>query len=1073
MTGSLKIITKKSCKSFFLEIVTLSVLIQFFSTRMYAQEVVIKSISTNNNGNSEVLKKVMFFDQDGFLWYNTFNGFVKYTGSEDIFYSMKNAEFAIKDVYQANDIYLSSKNIMWIATEEGLFWMDFKTGKTNWYTQFVPEIGNNLDFMSIKEDSRGNMLFSTQSNIIYTYSNSNQFIQSLINDNKEVWQYYEPFYNTGFTLDEELPDTTWVVHDNQRVYTIKPEYDSELVCLEGDLIWYFNPNSSMLMTDNGEVFPENQSGYFTIGNEQGFFEYIPKIKKQLIQVPFNQSDLYMTMEGSSQSGNKLLVGVNLNVLNFYSVIFKDGAYELKILKEVPFASRIRDCVKDKYNNLWINAGEIYTISLKENLFEKFLAKENSENSEDVSISCRGLIEDSEGNIIIYTYNGLFLLKKGGSRFERLELRNEVTNQTLPLVEVYNIKKQNDSIVWGFGYSNRIFKMDVKNKKYASIDIPKEVLQTQMFISDALITENNKMLLSGSFGLLEFDLNSERFAPSKIILAGQEATDRTVYVLYAARNKDIWIGMGNHSGLYRWDHETGIVDHFTNGSDSPIKLMDNNIRCIIEDDDGFLWVGTEKGIQKINLQTQETKTYGVQEGIHNTNITGLLDDGMNIWFGTFNGLGKLNKDTGIIIDYYEKDGLTHNEFNIRSTHKSEDGLFYFGGLNGLVRFNPKDFQSVPQNNQIFLTSYELYAKDSRRNEVYSLNLNDLTEFEIPYYHNYISLNFAINNLADSGTNSFQYKIVEINDTWINLSHYNKIQLSGLSPGGYTLLVKGISGKGQGTNVLKYNIHIRQIFYKQWWFLSIVLGVACLLVYLWTNRERRLLKFKLAQKAQIALLEARALRSLMNPHFIFNAVNSMQSVLFLKTEEEANKFFSSFARLLRITVDMSNLDSILLEDELNYLESYIKFEGMRFDGGIKVVFNIEEDLPSDQIRIPSMLFQPLVENAILHGLSKKEKDRKIEIAIKKVQNLDILHATVQDNGIGRVKATVLSNRKKEHVSKATLIMNDRINVFNKLNSNKMSMAILDLSDKKGQPTGTRVVLTIPFKWNKGITGQQLTG
>ena len=174
-----------------------------------------------------------------------------------------------------------------------------------------------------------------------------------------------------------------------------------------------------------------------------------------------------------------------------------------------------------------------------------------------------------------------------------------------------------------------------------------------------------------------------------------------------------------------------------------------------------------------------------------------------------------------------------------------------------------------------------------------------------------------------------------------------------------------------------------------------------------------------------MEAKALRAQMNPHFMFNALNGLQSTMILKGEREANKYLGSFSKLLRSSLDMSNSDTISLAEEIDYLNAYLNLEKLRqareLTGEIKV---IPEDLEIEDIQIPCMLFQPIIENAIMHGLSpKRDGDATIDVLFTEEHGQ--LVGSVIDNGIGREAAAKLKEKnRKNHKSWATHIMKERI-------------------------------------------------
>ncbi|WAC01209.1 histidine kinase [Lacinutrix neustonica] len=327
-----------------------------------------------------------------------------------------------------------------------------------------------------------------------------------------------------------------------------------------------------------------------------------------------------------------------------------------------------------------------------------------------------------------------------------------------------------------------------------------------------------------------------------------------------------------------------------------------------------------------------------------------------------------------------------------------------------------------------------------------------------------MNFSINDLFNAENNVYQYRIKELSEDWINLGNYSKLDLRGMKPGKYNPEVQGFSSNGNPTNTLEYSIHIKQIFYKELWFVGLNILLIFGFISVRNHRRRRRLKREFELKGKIQALESKAMRAQMNPHFIFNTLNGMQSVMILKGERAANKYFTAFSRLLRLTLDMSNNEYVLLQKEILYLKSYLELENLRLDNKINIQFNIDPDLDIDNKSIPCMLFQPIIENAIIHGLSPKKEDLNLTINFKKHKSS--LLAEVIDNGIGRRLAMEMSEKSRgNHKSWATHIMKERISISNSIHSEKITWAIIDLHDESQNAQGTKVVMCIPLKENIG--------
>ena len=214
-----------------------------------------------------------------------------------------------------------------------------------------------------------------------------------------------------------------------------------------------------------------------------------------------------------------------------------------------------------------------------------------------------------------------------------------------------------------------------------------------------------------------------------------------------------------------------------------------------------------------------------------------------------------------------------------------------------------------------------------------------------------------------------------------------------------------------------------------------------------------------KKQLAQAETKALRAQMNPHFIFNSLNSINSFVMDQKHEIASDYLIKFSKLIRLILDNSRSETISIEKELETLKLYVLLEAARFDNRFNCVYHIAEDVETSSIMIPPMLLQPFVENAIWHGLMQKEGEGTITIEIKK-QDEEFLNISITDNGIGREKAAELKSKSATHKSHGLKVTSQRIEMMNKLNSSGAQVNVIDLKDEQDNALGTRVELIIPF-------------
>ena len=273
---------------------------------------------------------------------------------------------------------------------------------------------------------------------------------------------------------------------------------------------------------------------------------------------------------------------------------------------------------------------------------------------------------------------------------------------------------------------------------------------------------------------------------------------------------------------------------------------------------------------------------------------------------------------------------------------------------------------------------------------------------------------------------------------------------------------IRGERQGvfsTNTYALNILIPTPFYLKWWFISLNIIAVVLLFYFFLSLESKLLKERKDRNLEVSNLEAKAYRAQMNPHFIFNALNGMHSAMVLGGEKEFNKYITSFSKLIRDTTEMSRVDRISIADEIKYITNYIRLQSLRLENQIKLHLTVAAEINKDEVFMPCMMLQPIVENSIVHGIIPKKADGFISIDIS--TSAGTLLVIVEDDGIGRKAAEKEKERyQKTHKSFATQIMRDRIDIFNYYNKDQLSFTIDDLYDKDESAAGTKVTLSLPL-------------
>lgn len=502
-------------------------------------------------------------------------------------------------------------------------------------------------------------------------------------------------------------------------------------------------------------------------------------------------------------------------------------------------------------------------------------------------------------------------------------------------------------------------------------------------------------------------------------------------------------------LVKYDREFNLTKIRYNGE--RINAVD-----ITKTNDGTIWVSTFKdglyGIQNDSVIIN----YKKENGLTSNFIQKIKGDGNDVWVVTNKGIQLLNTKTKTFKTLTKSNGI--------STY-----LIY-----GIIPF--KDKVVFATNKDIFTLDRKTAFKKRSKPEIYftgiQINEKDTLlqeKYILPHYQNAIKLSFNSNGFRSNEHIRYTSRLLGFNDDWIPVDEgIDFVKYNSLPVGNYTFQVKvAANSLADESEEIAIKISIKSPFWKRPWFiLSIILSVLILIVLYYRNilKKRDIQKNKelekLAQERELVFLKLENLRSQMNPHFIFNALNSIQEYIILNKKNLASDYLGKFADLIRIYLHHSNRGIIYLQEELNCLEMYLELEELRFEDKLKYELSVDESVDTEMIMIPTMLIQPYVENALKHGLLHKKGNGKLTISIQSA-TAEYIVCIIEDNGIGREKAFEIKARKdKTYESIGTQVTQDRLDLLNYGKEKPIGVVIEDLYEEgTRKPKGTKVVITIP--------------
>jgi ligand-binding sensor domain-containing protein/two-component sensor histidine kinase len=507
-----------------------------------------------------------------------------------------------------------------------------------------------------------------------------------------------------------------------------------------------------------------------------------------------------------------------------------------------------------------------------------------------------------------------------------------------------------------------------------------------------------------------------------------------------KNKKILICSRNNNGIYELKNDT--IERYL----PEVTELTVRINCIAEDNVGNLWLATnEHGLY----------CYDQQKKLHHFNntedkINALAFDKKNqLWVGTNNGLSKINftKDLNklFITPLKKNHGIPNEEiktlieFNGKIGCITKNVFFYFGN------------EQLKKNSMPPLTYIDsVFIND----KTYIPNQQPTLKFDKNNIHIFTSLI----SYRNGNHNEYLYQLKGYDQNW-RYSTTGDIQYTNLPHGTYTFMVHGLNNdKVKSDQPAIFTFTIEKPFWLTWWFILLEISIVLIIIYFSIRYGKNKIEKREREKAsvnqEISEFKMTALRSQMNPHFIFNAIGSIQHYILQNEVKQSYNYLSKFSTLIRNILNNSRQEYIFLAQEINTLQLYIELEQIRFTEPFQFNIEIDEQLDMD-MDIPTMLIQPYVENSIWHGLMPKKSGGILELIFKKEENS--MRVIIRDNGVGRQ----ITDPAKKHVSKGMSITEQRINILTSTNKKKFITTIVDLKDEDGQSIGTEVNLTIPFE------------
>jgi ligand-binding sensor domain-containing protein len=1014
---------------------------------------------TTSNGLSSNFIQNIFRDSRGYVWISTNYGLNRYDGTNIKVYHHDPANPHSLPRDDVRSIAEDREGILWIGADYGLIEFNPVTEQFNLH---LHQPGNPKSLCddhipSLFIDSRDNLWVSTGHLIQRFDRKSRNFETYLLQSPDSIGG--NPTYTYFKACAEDKENNIWCIYDKglfkfdtvQRTLKFFPYYE--------DYGWWI---SDIFIDHEGNIWLGQSSGHLTLFHQEtGQFEPMNDLK-------YTRGNEFENLgEWRDPSGVYwLILCTEQGLLLYNHSAKKQILVQSNPLNPFSLIDNLRyHAYTDQENILWIGTGKGLNIldNADQLFYSKTILQGNSFNDRHAKGAAQTIYEDPECRMISFWWAGGLGIYDNNWNLLRFYNSIPPSDTSYEAMNIYGICKDFRGFYW-ITTDNSLVRFDRKNNQFKVFIPPDDVNEPaddHMLLRSIIPYDSTSFYVrSRDRGIYKFDLVKEKFVQHLIHNEKDPASLPSNIlrgVIKDAENRLIIIS-GN-TGIYIYDPRKNNYEIYDHDPDVSIDDAIHNLYYDPALSGNILWINSAHGLLKFDLQTKLFELFNSRNGLANDYlISNEVDKNGNVWVAHNAGISMFDAATRTFTNYSETNGLVFQEFN-SDMKKMADGNIYIGDADRLTYFNPDAFKANQNIPQVHINSVQVL------NEPFKITIDSITHqksLTLHYDQDLITVDFSVLNFTHPNENKFFFRLDE-DSVWHQVNE-GSVNLIRLSPGQYVLHVTGSNGSGvmnpAGDTLY---INILPPYYQTWWF-RILLATGVLLIFFvirsrGINRVKHEEQLKTEFNKQLAQAETKALRAQMNPHFIFNCLNSINSFVIDQKHEIASDYLIKFSKLIRLILDNSRSETITIEKELETLRLYVLLESARYDNKFACVYNVAEDVNTNTIMIPPMLLQPFVENAIWHGLMQKEGEGTITVEIIK-EDEEFLKISITDDGIGREKAAELKSKSATHKSHGLKVTSQRIDMMNKLNSTGAQVHIIDLKDDQGVAAGTKVELIIPF-------------
>ena len=770
---------------------------------------------TSEDGLSQGTVETIIQDDQGYIWLGTNDGLCRYNGYEfKIYKHDEELENSITNNYIV-DIKQDNSGNIWVGTANGLSKIDTKT-------DLITNYNMNDEEKSLSHYNIGDILITKSGDVLVGTSDG----LNIYNEKKDE------FYRI-FNKDSDLSSQfirSLAEDENQNIW-VATNNGIDKIDIKN------NKNIISFKTGHGK-FDISENDIYVVRYDPKGYIWAGALKEGLNRIDINTNEVKQyknddrdekSLPGNyvkdilrDSSGN-LWVGTDNGLAKYNEQTENFATYKNKIYDKTSLVNdEVFSIQEDESGLIWVGTYAGISMFDPNTNIEHYKKDPFDENSiSDNSI--HGIYEDKDGLLWVGTNS------KGVNVINRKNYNVKHLNKTS---KDYPISDDNINDI--VGIDNKIF-IATKN---GLNEVDKDLKTINIYNTEDGICNNNitalfadskkNVWIGTANGISVLNTNTNEIIDITDILTNHNIEDQYIKVIYEDSKGNYWVGCFIDGGLVKIDPNKRTIENYRNKKEDKTSISSNNIRSIVEDKNGNLYIGTSYGLNKLNESNNTFERYLEKDGLSNNTVYGLLvDDNNNLWASTNLGISKLDTNTMTFETFNIIDGFQGNEFNGRAYYKNKSGELFFGGINGLNIFRPNDINRSRYVPTVIFDEFKVNGK------VYK----DINNQEFKYNENTINISVFISNYKNTKNIQYMYKLEGVSDSW-DISRSNNINYSDLAPGTYTLKIKARSYSGKVSDESAVKFIIKPPIWKSKAAILIYLIIIIIVIYRTINSVKRL-------------------------------------------------------------------------------------------------------------------------------------------------------------------------------------------------------------------------------------------